>query len=425
VEGTGLGLAITKRLVEMMDGTITVESEYGKGSVFSIRIRQRHVTDTPIGRPVAENLMGLRYTFAKREKSKLARINLSYAHVLIVDDIPTNLDVVKGMMKPYGLKIDCAVSGQQAVEMVREESPRYSAVFMDHMMPGMDGIEATQIIRDEIGTEYARNIPIIALTANAILGNEEMFLNKGFQGFISKPIDIAKLDAVLRRWVRDKNVEKRLSEEDEPWQAAETVKKESAFVLADVSIPGLDKDKALERFNEDEGVLLGILRSYASSTRVLLHNLNGFLESGNFPDYIITVHGMKSSSYALYAQEVGRLAEDLETAAKAGDFETVRREHGRFENTLEELLDEISRALTKIDALSAPVKPFAASPDRALLTGLVEACSAFNMDRVDKIMEKLESFQYESGGEMIRWLREKVDDMEFEEIFNSEELLKQ
>ncbi len=110
-------------------------------------------------------------------------------------------------MKPYGMKVDCATSGRRAIEMIRAEKAHYDAVFMDHMMPEMDGIEAARIIHEEIGTEYARNIPIIALTANAVVGTEEMFLSKGFQDFIPKPIDTAKLDAVLRRWVRDKSRE--------------------------------------------------------------------------------------------------------------------------------------------------------------------------------------------------------------------------
>jgi signal transduction histidine kinase/PAS domain-containing protein len=136
VEGTGLGLAITKRLVEMMDGTISVESEYGKGSVFCVRLCQTLASDVPIGKEVAGNLMEMRYILAKREKNiKLARVNLSYARVLIVDDIATNLDVVKGMLKPYSIKVDCAISGPQAIEMIQAESPRYSAVFMDHICP--------------------------------------------------------------------------------------------------------------------------------------------------------------------------------------------------------------------------------------------------------------------------------------------------
>ncbi|MDR1744123.1 MAG: response regulator, partial [Planctomycetota bacterium] len=177
VEGTGLGLAITKRFVEMMGGSITAESEYGKGSAFHVRLRQSVAREAPIGGDVARSLMDMRYTLAKRGRNrKLAHADLSYARVLVVDDIATNLDVARGMLKPYGLKIDCATSGRRAIEAIRAEKPRYDAIFMDHMMPEMDGIEATRIIREEIGTEYARNIPIVALTANAIVGNEEMFL---------------------------------------------------------------------------------------------------------------------------------------------------------------------------------------------------------------------------------------------------------
>lgn len=156
--------------------------------------------------------MSLRYAHSKRNQiSALSRVNLSYAHVLIVDDIPTNLDVVKGILSQYGLKVDCAESGPQAIEMVRSGSPQYSAVFMDYMMPGMDGLEAMRIIREELGTEYAQTVPVIALTANAIVGNEELFLARGFQAFLSKPIDLFKLDAILRQWVRDKDLERRLS----------------------------------------------------------------------------------------------------------------------------------------------------------------------------------------------------------------------
>ena len=131
------------------------------------------------------------------------RPDLSYASVLVVDDMQTNLDVAAGMLRKYKMQVDCVLSGQEAVDRINEGKLLYDAIFMDHMMPGMDGVEAAKRIRN-IGTRYAMKVPIIALTANAIAGNEQMFLNNDFQAFLAKPINIMYLDAVVKRWVRDK-----------------------------------------------------------------------------------------------------------------------------------------------------------------------------------------------------------------------------
>ena len=201
-ESSGLGLSITKHLAEMMDGVITVSSEYGKGTIFSVRLRQQFVSDVPVGKKTAMNLMSTRFTGSKRVQSAaLQRMDLSYASVLVVDDTPVNLDTVKDMLLPYGLHVDCVIKGEQAIAMISKENPRYDIVFMDHMMPGMDGMETLHIIRHNIGTDYAKNVPVIALTSNAITGNEEIFVERGFQAFISKPIDMIHLDAILRRWI--------------------------------------------------------------------------------------------------------------------------------------------------------------------------------------------------------------------------------
>jgi CheY-like chemotaxis protein len=132
--------------------------------------------------------------------------------VLIVDDLDVNLLVAKGLLKHYGLKIDTAISGVEAIDKVRAvengpENEKYDLIFMDHMMPVMDGIEATHIIRGKLSSEYSKNVPIIALTANAIAGSKEMFLENGFNSFISKPIDIAQLDEELSRWIKEKPME--------------------------------------------------------------------------------------------------------------------------------------------------------------------------------------------------------------------------
>jgi CheY-like chemotaxis protein len=207
IEGTGLGLSITKKLVELMDGEITVESEYGKGTTFRVRIRQGFVTDTTIGKVTAENLSSFRYSDKKKlTHEKLMRPNLSYAKVLLVDDLPTNLDVAAGMLRKYKMQVDCVTSGQDAIDHISAGEPHYDAVFMDHMMPGMDGVEATALIR-ALGTNYAENVPVIALTANAVAGNEQMFLDKGFNAFLPKPFNAMLLDSIVQRWVRDKSRE--------------------------------------------------------------------------------------------------------------------------------------------------------------------------------------------------------------------------
>jgi CheY-like chemotaxis protein len=208
IEGTGLGLSITKKFAEMMDGEISVESEYGKGSIFRVCIRQEFVNDILIDKEIIENLKNFHYSDEKRHQisKRLVRPNLSYARVLVVDDFPTNLDVATGMLRKYKMQVDCVTNGRDAIKYIDVKKPIYDAIFMDHMMPEMDGVEATAAIR-ALGADYAKNIPIIALTANAVSGNEQMFLDSGFNAYLSKPINVMVLDTVIQQWVRDKSRE--------------------------------------------------------------------------------------------------------------------------------------------------------------------------------------------------------------------------
>jgi signal transduction histidine kinase/DNA-binding response OmpR family regulator len=423
IEGTGLGLAITKRMVEMMKGTLSVESEYGRGSTFSIRILQGFVSDTVIGKDLAENLKEFRYIMARQDKNtQMVRAHIPYAKVLVVDDVATNLDLVRDIMKPYGMTVDCVKSGQAAIDLVRKGEVRYNAIFMDHMMSGMDGIEAVRIIRNEIDGGYAKTVPIIALTANAITGNAKLFLNNGFQDFLTKPIDIIKLNEAINRWIRDKKLEKELGLDTESRLAEETqdtktedhdrdLERRIAALIRTARVEGLDAEKGLERFDGYGKSYMESLRSYVIHTPELLEAARN---TERLADYAITVHGIRGSSRGISADIIGQKAEELEHAAKAGNLDFVTKENGGFILAAERFITVLSGLL---DILEENLhKPHRAAPDPALLDRLRNASENYDMGELDSVMEELERCVYESDTELVPWLREQVDKSEFGEI---------
>jgi len=197
VEGSGLGMRIAKNLVDMMDGSIEVVSEPDKGSTFIIRIPQKVNNDIVLGYKSVKKLQNLdALKNSLRKVDKIKRELMPYGKVLVVDDVESNLYVMKGLLRQYKLAVDTADSGMEAIDKVASGAT-YDIIFMDHMMPEVDGLEAAKIIR---GMGY--NKPIVALTANTVGGIKEMFLNSDFQDFIAKPVDVEHLDDILMEYVR-------------------------------------------------------------------------------------------------------------------------------------------------------------------------------------------------------------------------------
>jgi CheY-like chemotaxis protein len=302
---------------------------------------------------------------------------------------------------------------------------------MDHMMPDMDGVEATRYIRAKIDSEYARSIPIIALTANALVGSEEMFLNNGFQALIAKPIDIMRLDTMIGQYVRNKEREKEISLQEasgtlERRQGNDRRSSKDRRCLPDrrsgfdrrnvprQHIEGIDLIAGLERFGGDVESYWEVIESYVLNTPALLDKLNECLESDRMQDYGITVHGVKGSSRAICANDVGEVAEELERAAKAGNLEYVRSRHRFFIDRVQQLVDGLTEMLEK--EVSPPSKPSLECPDRETLMQLLGAAEVFDIDGVDEAMLELESYEYEQNGELVDWLREQISIMGFKKI---------
>jgi CheY-like chemotaxis protein len=319
--------------------------------------------------------------------------------VLVVDDLHANLDVAAGLMRKYNMQVDCATSGQEAIDRIRFGKPVYNAVFMDHMMPEMDGIETADRIR-ELGTEYAQKLPIIALTANAVAGTEELFYAHGFQAFITKPIDIMRLDSVLMEWVRDKSKDQVLTEsqkEEKP----------------NIEIPGVNAEKGLSICGGDGEIYRTVLRSYAADTTTVLEKIRE-VTTETLQDYRIAVHGIKGSSANIGAEAIRQKAANLEIMAQNGNLSGILDQNDALLHETESLVADIKAWFEK--QADHTVKPQLPEPDRELLTRLRQSCEEFDSDNADKVMKELESANYDKDAELVTWLREKIDTFDFDEI---------
>jgi CheY-like chemotaxis protein len=353
-EGTGLGMSITRNLVHLMDGKIHIESEPGKGSVFTVCLPQN--TDdfsSHLSKELIDNLRQFRlYTTTQMKKSQILREHLPYGSVLIVDDVEANIFVAKLLLKPYGLKIDSAATGFEAIEKIKN-GDTYDIIFMDHMMPKMDGIEAVRIIR---GLGYKD--PIIALTANAVAGQTEMFLANGFDDFISKPIDMRVLNTVLNKHIRDKQPSEvieaahgaahKAAHGDNPplFTGLEKQIMEGGLPF---TLPGLDMERGIALFDGDTATYMSALRSFILNAPDILDKLQIVTEE-NLPDYAVNIHGLKSISAWIHAEDIRAAAENLEALAKTGDLSGVAELNEEFLKNTRVFINGLQARMDAADA---------------------------------------------------------------------------
>ena len=270
------------------------------------------------------------------------------ANVLVVDDIKTNLTIAEGLLLPYKMQVDLCASGAEAIDAVQLK--HYDLIFMDHWMPEMDGVETTKHIR-ALGDRdsYYGDVPIIALTANAISGTQDMFMENGLNGFLAKPIDTTKLNSVLERWI-PKQKQKSATQHfaGSPAAAGNDVGGKALDDPAPetIDIEGLDTDKGVVLTGYSTGRYLETLNVFRHDGLDKMEQLKIYLENGNIPLYTIHIHALKSAAASIGADALSLAAKELEMAGKRGDTSFIQEHHALFMADLEALLSGIDDKLS-------------------------------------------------------------------------------
>ena len=321
IEGTGLGLAITHNLVTQMNGQMEVASEYGKGSVFTIYLTQEIIDDRPVGefRKRIE-------TIAKQQGHHRVSFTAPDVKVLVVDDNEMNLAVVKGLLKKTEVQITTCMSGKECLEIVKKE--RFDVILLDHMMPEMDGIETLKRLKDS--DNQCVDIPVIALTANAIVGARASYLEAGFADYLAKPIEGDDLEKLLLQYIPGDKI--LLSQETEAMDsvsvAEEKMEEEKDEIGSDNYI---NEETGMEYCASSEELYHEMLELYCSGYDEKAENLTEAFAQEDWKNYTIYVHSLKSTSLNIGGERVSKLAKELEFAGRA-----IEESEGKAEEEAEE-----------------------------------------------------------------------------------------
>jgi signal transduction histidine kinase/CheY-like chemotaxis protein len=377
IEGTGLGLVITRSLCRTMEGDISVQSQYGQGSIFTAVLRQE-VTDWQAMGELSE-------IAAKFEDQQGATFIAPQAEVLVVDDFHSNLLVAEGLLAPYGMRVFTCLSAPEAIQLVRTRS--FDLVLMDHMMPEMDGVEAIHTIRALPGKRF-QDLPVIALTANAVSGMREMFLENGFNDFISKPIEVGKLDAVLQKWLPES---KRLPARRNVWENPLPALPLQAPLP---EIVGVDAAAGLARIGGSQERYRDLLSVFCRDVEAGFSLLAQEPDETSLPAFTTLVHALKSAGANIGAEELSQSAALLEMAAREGDMSVLSDRLPYFRTELAGLTVRIRAALEAAPSGDNP-NPGAEEIEKTLLS-LRTAMEAKDFDAVDAALARLQTLPLDS-----------------------------
>ncbi len=330
-EGTGLGLAVTNRLVELMGGKLTVKSEYGKGSVFSFAISQKIVNKDPLGNFQEQYDRSVKNSISYKEK-----FIAPLGKILVVDDNAMNLAVAQDLLRKTKLQIDVASSGEECLEMVKRKA--YHLIFMDHMMPVMDGVETLHAVR-ALEENPSKDIPIIALTANAVVGAKEFYLDAGFEDYLSKPIEPEKLEDMLIKYLPKDIVYLTEDAEDADESNAAQLNEER---LTDMGISAVH---GLKYMGGSRSLYMKVLRDFREMLLEKEEQLKAMLNKEDVTGYAIIVHALKGNARNVGADELAEEAFELEKKSKAGRLEEVEVQSPILFNMMRTLGENLDKYL--------------------------------------------------------------------------------
>ena len=406
VEGTGLGMSITKRLLEMMDSHLHVESVYGEGSTFSFRLKQKVIKWDPLG----DFEKSYHNALAKRDSYK-EKFTAPGANILVVDDNPVNLLVFKNLIKQTLVRIDTAEDGDEALDKMRGK--KYDLVFLDHLMPGKNGIETLNELKKEKDNPNF-DTACICLTANAISGARDEYISAGFDDYLTKPIDPDKLESMLMEMLPNELIEKAGDA-----SAADTGSSSVANDIPD-ELAHLSGNKYIDirtgiKNNGSADMYLESLKGFFDYVDKQIESLDSAMSDEDFESYTIKVHALKSSLRIIGATELGEKAQELETAGKEGNIGIIKTGHESFIEACKEVKEQLSIMFDK----ESGDNKIEADED-LLVTAFGEIRTGAedkSCDYLDAIFAELDEYSMpESYSELYEKIKNAAKESDFDEI---------
>lgn len=416
IEGTGLGMSIVTRILAMMDSKLEIQSEYGKGSEFSFRVEQKVIDWTEIGDIKEENNKNRIRIASYKEK-----LHAPKASLLFVDDTDMNLEVIKGLLKKTGMKIDTALSGMEALEKVQENS--YDILFIDHRMPEMDGIETLQAMKALAGNLCIEK-PCIALTANAISGVRQMYIDAGFTDYLTKPVNPEKLEDMIRKYLPPDYLE------TSPEDSEEALSDEDCEKLADGTNPFIEKLYTIKEIDVMSGltncgsaaILEFSIKKFYSSVSDRIVELQQSFEGEDWKNYSIKIHALKSTARLIGAMGLSMRAENLELCADKGETGEILEKHKELMN---DFLSFREKLTVLFDEEADSEKPLISESElSANIKKIGNFAESFDIDGVDSVMSELSRFkipeEYKDKVEKIHTMIENVDFISLQELLKGD-----